>query len=252
MLNLFNPYIYSLISNCDFIDILLFILIIYIIWSILYFTIYFTNLNKQLIPTTSHNICEKLYRMYDNEHYDILTNLLLKDNCDKIINEADDYGNKNGWTTTRHSEYPTYDNQITTDWKCYVYIENICKQKIYSKIAEMYNIDSNDIGINELFIAKYDMKHKQELDAHRDGSEFSFIIALNDNFTGGGTYFVDTKKHISLEKGDCLVFSGQNKHKGVKIKSGTRYIIAGFLHFKNCDFCANKLYNSNTYCKGKK
>ena len=106
-------------------------------------------------------------------------------------------------------------------------------------------------SVTEIFVAKYDMKHQQGLDAHRDGSEFSFIIALNDDFSGGGTYFVDTKKHISLEKGDCLVFSGQNKHKGVKIQSGTRYIIAGFLHFKSCDYCANVLYN-DTYCKGKK
>jgi hypothetical protein len=189
--------------------------------------------------------------MYDNEKYDILTKLLLKDKCDKIINEAEDYGSKNGWTSNRHDDYPTYDNQITEDWKCHQFIENICKQKIYPALAGMYNIDSKDIGINEFFIAKYDMKHQRELDAHRDGSEFSFVIVLNDDFSGGGTYFVDTKKHISLEKGDCLVFSGQNKHKGVKIQSGTRYIIAGFLHFKSCDYCTSLLYN-DTYCKGKK
>ena len=246
-----SSYINSLISNYKIIDILLIVLIIYIIGSILYFTIYFTNLNRHIIPTNSSNICEKLYRMYDNEKYDILTKLILKDNCNKIINEAEDYGTKNGWTNNRHKEYPTYDNLITKDWKCHPFIENICKQKIYPTVAEMYNIDSKDIGITEIFIAKYDMKHKQELDAHRDGSEFSFIIALNDDFSGGGTYFIDTKKHISLEKGDCLVFSGQNKHKGVKIQSGTRYIIAGFLHFKSCDYCTNVLYN-DTYCKGKK
>ena len=67
MLNLLNPYINLLISNCELIDILLIIIIIYIIWNILYFLIYFTNLNRHIIPTNSYNICEKLYRMYDNE-----------------------------------------------------------------------------------------------------------------------------------------------------------------------------------------
>jgi len=119
-----------LIRKYDFIDILLIAIIIFIIGNILYFTIYFTNLNRHIIPTNPNNICEKLYRMYDNEKYDILTKLMLKDNCDKIINEAEDYGSKNGWASNRHKEYPTYDNLITEDWKCHPYIENICKQKI--------------------------------------------------------------------------------------------------------------------------
>jgi len=61
-----------LIRKYDFIDILLIAIIIFIIGNILYFTIYFTNLNRHIIPTNPNNICEKLYRMYDNEKYDIL------------------------------------------------------------------------------------------------------------------------------------------------------------------------------------
>ena len=31
-------------------------------------------------------------------------------------------------------------------------------------------------------------------------------------------------KTYKLNKGDCLIFNGKNKHCGVKISSGTRYI----------------------------
>ena len=37
----------------------------------------------------------------------------------------------------------------------------------------------------------------------KDGSEFRFIIALNDNYQGGRPYFKNIK----------LIFSGQNTHK---------------------------------------
>jgi len=242
MLFLFNEYILKNILDYQIIDIILFLLIIFIIFSVIYFTIYFTHLNRYLIPTNEHNICEKLYRMHDNEKYYVFKKLLTKNNCYKIINEAEDYGKKNNWTKKRHEHYPTYDNQVTEEWKCYPFIKNICEKYMYKKISELYNINSYDIGINEIFVVKYDMIHQRRLDAHRDGSEFSFIIALNEDYSDGGTYFTNTKKHIEFETGDCLVFSGQNEHKGLEITSGTRYIIAGFLHFKSCDYCENKLY----------
>ena len=86
----------------------------------------------------------------------------------------------------------------------------------------------NRLGVNEIFVAKYQHNLQNSLQSHKDGSEFSFIISLNDSREyEGGTYFIDLKKNIKLEKGDCLVFSGQNKHRGSKILKGKRYIITG-------------------------
>lgn len=231
------------IFDYSIIDMVLFFLIIFIIISIIYFIIYFTPLNRYLIPTNSSNICEKLHIMYDNEKYYVFKKLLSKYNCYKIISECEDYANKHGWTKKRHDHYPTYDNLITEDWNCYPLVKNLCEKYMYKKISDLYNINSEDIVINEIFIAKYDMENQRKLDAHRDDSQFSFIIALNNDFTGGGTYFTNMKKQIDFDVGDCLVFSGQNEHKGVEITSGTRYIIAGFLYFKSCNFCNNTLYN---------
>ena len=144
---------------------------------------------------------------------------------------------QNKWQTNRHDHYPTVDNEFTSKWNYYKIMTSVVENKIYKEITKMYPVKKEDIGINELFLVKYDYHQQRELEEHTDGSEFSFIIALNDQYTGGGTYFPDLKEHIKLEVGDCLVFSGQNKHKGVKITSGKRYIFTGFLHYKNRYFC---------------
>jgi hypothetical protein len=108
-------------------------------------------------------------------------------------------------------------------------------------------INPNFIGINEIFISKYTIGGQTYLKKHRDDSEFSFVIKLNDEFNNGGTHFynsiIDDEKKINyvpkMEIGDCLIFSGQNKHKALKITSGTRYILTGFFHWKNKDYCTN-------------
>ena len=85
------------------------------------------------------------------------------------------------------------------------------------------------------------MKGQKSLNYHNDGSEFSFIIALNEDFTGGGTHFKEKNKLIKLGIGDCVIFCGLNKHKGVEITSGVRYILTGFVHLKEKNFCDNLL-----------
>lgn len=88
------------------------------------------------------------------------------------------------------------------------------------------------------------------LEAHLDGGEFSFLIPLNDNFTGGGTTFLpdatdkaeaeararagggedggDTqavqvpKRHFAPVIGQMLMFPGQKKHIGEPVTSGIR------------------------------
>lgn len=123
---------------------------------------------------------------------------------------------------------------------------------IKKKIGKIYLINPKHIGITELFVVKYTIGGQTYLKKHRDGSEFSFVVKLNDEFTDGGTYFSnaiidnDEKTNFSpqMDIGDCLVFSGQNKHQALKITNGTRYILTGFLHWKNEDYCQNKINSS--------
>jgi alkylated DNA repair dioxygenase AlkB len=170
----------------------------------------------------------KIYKKNLNKKYVVIKKLIPDNICDEILEEATNYARNNKWTKNRHENYPTTDNRITSEWFSYNYINNLIYNKIFESISSMYNVKQNRLGVNEIFVAKYQHNLQNSLQSHKDGSEFSFIISLNDSREyEGGTYFIDLKKNIKLEKGDCLVFSGQNKHRGSKILKGKRYIITG-------------------------
>ncbi len=178
--------------------------------------------------------------LYDkNKKFKILKNLVPDYKCNKLINEGEVYASKNKWSTKRHGNYPTTDNKFDENWNCYHYFENLVKTKIYDTLFKLYKVDISKLYILELFLVKYDEKGQKSLDFHVDETEFSFIITLNNDFKGGGTLFKDTNRLIQPNKGDCLVFSGRNKHKGNVITGGTRYILAGFIGYKEPKFCEN-------------
>ena len=80
-------------------------------------------------------------------------------------------------------------------------------------------------------VVQYDVNGQRKLKYHEDGSEFSFIITLNDSFTGGATTFKHNKEKIETEIGSVLIFCGQNTHRGNYLNSGTRYILTGFISY---------------------
>jgi len=81
-----------------------------------------------------------------------------------------------------------------------------------------------------VFVAKYAHDAQSFLDVHTDGSEFSFVVQLNDDFGCGGTLFVDERKRMKGGTGSLLLFSGQSRHMGLPVVSGVRYILTGFLN----------------------
>ncbi len=188
-------------------------------------------------------LCKDLYINKLNKQYTILNNLLDKNFCSQIINESESIAKTKGWSSDRHKFYPTVDNEITPEWKISIPFTNIIANKLYPQIEKIFNVQSSELYLREIFVVKYDMKGQKNLEYHTDGSEFSFVIALNDDFKGGGTTFKHSQKNINLNIGDCLLFSGQNEHKGNEITSGTRYILTGFINYKQPDFCENIVNN---------
>ena len=184
-------------------------------------------------------LCNRLYLENKNDKYYVIPNMLSKIMCDSIIQEAEDFASIYKWTTNRHDNYPTTDNQVTYEWNTYNHISNYIHNIILKELEILYNVKSYELGINEIFVAKYEnsINKQSSLAEHVDGSEFSFIIALNDNYDGGGTHFTKSNKTIKLNIGDCLIFSGQNKHKGIKVTKGTRYILTGFINYKSYNYC---------------
>ncbi len=90
-------------------------------------------------------------------------------------------------------------------------------------------------GLNErLRFYKYDPG--QRFAPHFDGyferrnwdrSELTFMVYLNDNFTGGDTVFYYGKERlrVSPRVGSALVFVHKQLHEGAAVESGTKYVM---------------------------
>ena len=111
-------------------------------------------------------------------------------------------------------------------------------------MCEYFNLDPLRLGIGEVFIAKYSAARgkQRRLKAHEDGSDFSFVIALNDGhkYEGGGTKFTKTNEIKRVDKkGSGVTFCGKNKHEGLPVTKGVRYILAGFMRYGDPNGCSS-------------
>ena len=216
----------------NYIYVLLIIVILIILITIIYNN-YNNNddITELCLKINSDKLNDNLKEVY------VISNVLSLEECNYIINESEIYGSIYGWKNDRHEYHPTVDNDIKNIPNLKHFIENMVYKKIIPKYEHYYNIPTHKLNIDEIFIVKYSIGGQTFLEPHIDGDEFSFVITLNNNFTGGGTYFINTKEKINSTIGSAVIFCGKNKHMGLEITSGTRYILAGFLSFNNkyCD-----------------
>lgn len=61
--------------------------------------------------------------------------------------------------------------------------------------------------------------HQDASNSHRNKRAHTFILALNDEYEGGTTYFPVLNKHYKLNKGDALFFDTLDSHGMVNRKS---------------------------------
>ena len=211
----------------------MYIYIAILLLSVLLIYLYFNNPFK-----THQDICNDIYRqkpLYTT--HKVIRQFLTKEQCNEIIYEGEHYGYIHGWTTQRHDDYPTTDNLIENNWNCHSFLKQKIESELYPQFEKLYQLTPNKLKIEEIFIAKYDGDTKQaqkDLEYHEDGSEFSFIVALNDDYVGGGTHFSKENKTIHLKTGDVVIFCGQTRHGGIPVTKGTRYILPGFLYYGKC------------------
>ena len=107
-------------------------------------------------------------------------------------------------------------------------------------VAELFELQADALSVQDLFIARYSVEPGglTALEPHEDGSEFSFVLALNGlaEYQGGGTQFMATGEvpHpvFRPDVGWASLFSGRNRHCGLPITTGVRYILAGFLAYR--------------------
>ena len=160
-------------------------------------------------------------------------NILTKTECNNIVRDTEIFASKSGWGKTRHVAYPTtdlsVDNVPALQW-----VTAKIKQLLLPRFEQLFQLKTNCMYIDDMFVAKYEYKEGKQagLNEHEDGSPWSFVIPLNEciEFDGGGTQFVYLEPGLFRPKqGKCVMFSGKNRHSGVPITRGVRYILAGFL-----------------------
>lgn len=199
-----------------------------------------------------NSICDELNREVIDEKYKnvfVIPNVLTEDECKWLIYEAEQYAKQSGWTTRRHAWYPTTDNETKNIPNIAYFVENRVYQKIIPEFEKHYGIQSKYLGVDETFIVKYSIGGQSYLEPHTDGDDFSFVLTLNKDFVGGGTYFIERDQHMDAPIGSAVIFCGRNQHMGKEISSGIRYIIAGFCSYGKNSYCSNISDDPETHQK---
>ena len=114
-------------------------------------------------------------------------------------------------------------------------------------IKDFYKLPtSTQLNARDIFLARFIQGGQQGLNIHCDGSQFSFVIALNDakEYKGGGTFFPDLSPNVNqedghkgktlrLDIGDIIIFpGGVVPHASQPITLG-KDILAGFIYFSS-------------------
>jgi len=116
-------------------------------------------------------------------------------------------------------------------------------EKIESKVAhclpQIFD-DMEAMGLNDL-IRFYRYNENQRFKMHKDGrykasdtveSRLSFLLYLNDNYTGGETKFRNQKIKIKPKSGMALCFVHEQWHEGSPLIEGQKYVLRTDVMYK--------------------
>ena len=80
---------------------------------------------------------------------------------------------------------------------------------------------------------------QRALEVHHDGSAVSFVISLSPlaAYEGGGTWVERSGRVYRPAQGSGIAFSATERHAGLSVTKGVRYILAGFLRVGTPDGC---------------
>jgi len=160
----------------------------------------------------------------------VTVRLLTPHECALIVFEAERHTKDRGWTTKRHMRYPTTDVPMSDLPMGNTLVLHRVYRRIVPKIVSVFEFDRELVDVNDLFLIRYTAGRQNSLGCHKDGSLFSFIVPLNDDFEGGGTQLpCEGGDVMKPDVGHAIVFCGQQMHRGLPVTRGTRYVLAGFL-----------------------
>lgn len=166
------------------------------------------------------------------------TPLLSKDECQFIIKITEDHCNStSGWTTSRHYSVPTTDVPIHEIHDLHSLFKKLWFDKVRPLMRRQLQLGDNsnccrrDIFIHDAFVVRYDSSKQKYLPPHIDESSHSFIVALNSDFKGGGTYIHKLGVVLAPTVGAMVSFEGGTLlHSGDPVINGVRYCIVAFCY----------------------
>jgi GR25 family glycosyltransferase involved in LPS biosynthesis len=154
--------------------------------------------------------------------------LFTKEFCEKVIREAEHCAK---WQRKRHQFYPTTDMLLTEFGFDEIY-HRILVEYVYPMSIHKWHLEGKvweDLA-SENFIIKYDASVQGHLSLHHDSGSISCVLALNDDFVGGGTYFEKQKVLHNGKVGHISVHPSviTHRHGGRPVEEGQRFIIVSF------------------------
>mmetsp|Transcript_17925 Transcript_17925/g.37715 ORF Transcript_17925/g.37715 Transcript_17925/m.37715 type:complete len:979 (-) Transcript_17925:184-3120(-) len=222
------------------------------------------HLKKQLVYKTSFFDAEgedgedsKLNNIHYTSHLDgkcfvtsSLSPILSPKDCDHVIKTAEVHAAKcneesgnSGWTTSRHYAVPTTDIPLHELSELHLWFYLLWKDKIRPLLRRQFNLTfplnssknaktlQRDVFLHDVFVVRYDADRQRYLPPHYDESTHSFIIALNSDFKGGGTFIHSLGQTLAPSAGGMMSFcGGELLHSGDPVIEGVRYIIAAFCY----------------------
>jgi len=171
---------------------------------------------------------------------------------DAVVRECEAVaGDRGGWTTSRHANYPTTDIPLAELPEALEWFRNdALPSVVYPYLARHYAFaapNPNAFRVVDSFVVKYNATNGQrELKPHRDGSVVSFNIALNslDDYQDGGTWFDGLGPgSVRSDKGHLLSHASGMLHGGNAITAGVRYILVAFVILQSYPDWAVRWYN---------
>lgn len=160
---------------------------------------------------------------------DVFTFKLFTDEfCEEAIKLAN---KKDQWEDDRHEFYPTIDVLLSKIGLDEAY-SRVLKEYVYPCAIHLWTLEGPDWGnmYSENFMIKYTEEKQGHLSLHHDFSDISCVLALNEEYEGGGTYFARQKALHKGKRGYISMHPGAitHLHGGRPVHKGQRYIAVSF------------------------
>ena len=154
--------------------------------------------------------------------------LFTEEFCSLLIKQAEE---SQKWTRNRHAHYPTCDMLINELGLASLY-HRVLEDFVYPVAIQKWALEGKEWPTmsSENFIIKYDKSIQGHLSLHHDSASISMVLALNEDYEGGGTYFWRQKE---LHKGKTGYISVHpsvitHRHGARAVTKGQRFVLVSF------------------------